>query len=232
MFGRVRAFASGVAASIMLGSAILAAAPAATAAPLVQSGNAYDVIGHNTRCTIAFTGYGWGGEPRAMTAGHCVRPGAEVRVHNGPVGRVIHSVDNFDMGLDYAVIEFDRGVVMGNSAVPLYNSGSSDFAMPIRGIFTPNSTLDGAGTLMFKDGATTARQLQILAYSEGNRVIYTGPRYFGDSGSGVRTLDGRIVAIHNHEHLGGIIVSYGTKAQSAIDDFNRFGQGGFAPVFA
>lgn len=217
--------------ALLAGLAVVIGSTAPANAQLVVTpGQPFDVHGARVMCTIGLTGYGWGGEPRAITAGHCVWPDARVTVRGGPTGRVIHQVDNAAIGLDYAVIEFDRGVVMGGMSHPV-PVGSTDFPLAVNGITFPGNGLEGIGTLMVKDGAKTGRQLQLQVYNDGNRVIYIGPRGLGDSGSGVRTLDGRVTAIHNHEYNNLFVVSYGTKAQAAIDDFNRFGRGGFVPVF-
>ncbi|GAA4806601.1 hypothetical protein GCM10023200_50290 [Actinomycetospora chlora] len=74
----------------------------------------YDLVGgdaihlNGTRCSIAFAALSAGGEPRAITAGHCTNRGGDVRGANQqPIGAVRSSV--FDRTGDWGIVDAGPG---------------------------------------------------------------------------------------------------------------------------
>lgn len=172
-------------------------------------------------CTLTTIGDDAAGRLVGITAGHCGVPGdligAEYLPEAGAVGRVVSSVP----GLDYAVIEFDRGRV-----APTNRIGN----VTITGVGAP---LSFPG-IMCKEGRTTGNTCGI-SYGE----IFQNDRTYtqicvnqGDSGGPVvagTTLVGMVNAYLGVPCIGPQV---GTNIQTVFDDINRGGGvgTGFSPV--
>ncbi|MBY6539358.1 serine protease [Rhodococcus sp. BP-349] len=190
----------------------------ASAAPVAVLGGGSGVLVADSTgkgkfdCTLTTIGNDAAGRLVGITAGHCGVPGdligAEYLPDAGAVGRIVSSVP----GLDYAVIEFDRGRV-----APTNRVGN----VTITGVGAP-STFPG---IMCKEGRTTGNTCGIT-YGE----LFQNDRTYtqicvqqGDSGGPVvagTTLVGMVNAYLGIPCIGPEV---GTNIQTVLDDINRGG---------
>lgn len=156
----------------------------AQAAPSAKVGPGTAIKIGNGACTLAAAGTDNGGRLVGLTAGHCGRIGAPVTLENNRRAGVVGRIADRNVGLDYAVIAFDRAKV-----VPVRRIGQSTVRR--------TAAFPGPGAAVCKDGRTTGFSCGVvLGRFDGRRnetlsYVCAAP---GDSGGPILAGD-RLVGI-------------------------------------
>ncbi|MGV9818720.1 S1 family peptidase [Nocardia xishanensis] len=182
--GAARAALIAVAAMVI---ALVSPGHASAVDPAVLGGGSGIVLGARAACTLTTIGYDNAGRLVGLTAGHCTMPGAPVQAEQapwaGPVGTVV-LVDRVD---DYAVIEFDRELV-----VPLRSVGGT--------VIDDVGGPPAPGTIVCKNGRTSGHGCGVVWDQNEwwfRNQVCSQP---GDSGGPV-TVGDRLVGM-NVGHVG------------------------------
>ncbi|MEU8894435.1 S1 family peptidase [Nocardia sp. NPDC048505] len=172
------------AASIgVLGTAEVAADPA-----VALGGGSGIILNDESVCTVTTIGYDAAGRLVGLTAGHCAGAGSAVRAEQQP-GAVIGTVAFSDrgQGLDFAVLEFDAGLVD-----PLRTVGGTTIA--------GTAPAPGFGGVVCSNGRTTGSDCGMVWGDIATNTLNQSCSLPGDSGGPV-TVGDRLVGMNQGRYI-------------------------------